>query len=422
MKQRSSFLLLLAVLAFTGCQTKTSEKKTVLAIPVYGQSLALGEEAIRITDFDTLATATNHMVLTENLDEKFGYLSETPFKQWVKKVVNDRHRAFELSVYGMAEVVSAHLKEKGYGDSLLISTFPGGQGASGIGEIGKGTKAYKKFLDEIEGAYQKAQDNGWNFIVPAFCWMQGEDDIVWVKSKNYKKDLKQFQLDFNRDVKAITKQRQDVVCISYQTNCLTLSKDFNENHFNSREMGIPQGQLDLIREDSLFMGSGPTYPYSFVDDRVHIDGLSQKRLGYLTGLSVIRLLESKPSTGLLPTDFKVSGDTVLVKFNVPAPPLVLDTNAVKYAANYGFSVINSKNENILQKVILKNNVLKLYCKQSPSGAKVRYAVNGMKDKSGFKQGPRGNLRDSQGAALSATIRKNSYPLHNWAYQFDQLVK
>lgn len=28
--------------------------KTVICIPVYGQSLALGEEAIRITDFDSL--------------------------------------------------------------------------------------------------------------------------------------------------------------------------------------------------------------------------------------------------------------------------------------------------------------------------------------------------------------------------------
>ena len=422
MKQRLSLLgILFVILAFNGCKTKNPEKRTVMAIPVYGQSLALGEEAIRITDFDTLATQTKHRVLTENLDEHFGYLSDTHFKQWMKKVINDRHRAFELSVYGMAEVVAEHLEKKGYGDSLLIATFPGGQGASGIAEISKGTKAYKKFLSEIEGAYQKAQDKGWDFIVPAFCWMQGEDDIVWRKSKDYKKDLKQFQMEFNRDVKAITKQRQDVVCITYQANCLTLSEEFNEILFNSRETGVPQGQLELIAEDPLFMGSGPTYPYSFAGERVHIDGLSQKRLGYMAGLSVIRLLESKPSTGLVPSNFKVSGDTVLVKFKVPAPPLVLDTTAVKYAANYGFSVIDSNNTNILQKVILKDNVLKLYCKQSPVGAKVKYAVNGLKEKSGHKYGPRGNLRDSQGEALTATIRKKSYPLHNWCYQFDVLL-
>lgn len=422
MIKRLYFLLILTSLAFMGCQVKSPEKKTVLAIPVYGQSLALGEEAIRITDFDSLAAQTNHRVLTENLDENFGYLSDTHFKQWVKKVVNDRKRAFELSVYGMAEAVAAHLEKKGHGDSLILATFPGGQGQTGINDLSKGSKAYKKFLEEIEGAYQKAQDKGWNFVVPAFCWMQGEDDIVWQKSKNYKKDLKQFQTDLNRDVKAITKQRQDVVCITYQTNCLTLSKDFNENAFDSRETGVPQAQIELIRDDSLFMGSGPTYPYVFAREHVHIDGISQKRLGYLAGLSVIRLLEAKPSKGLIPDGFQVSGNTVLVKFDVPVPPLVLDTIAVKYAPNYGFSVIDSTNTNILEKVVLKNNELKLYCKKSPSGAKVRYAVNGTKKKSGYKYGPRGNLRDSQGDALTATINKKIYPLHNWCYQFDMPLK
>lgn len=422
MMKRLYFLLILTSLALASCHTKTPEKRKVLAIPVYGQSLALGEEAIRITDFDSLAAQTNHKVLTENLDENFGYLSDTHFKQWAKKVVNDRKRAFELSVYGMAEAVAAHLEKKGQGDSLIICTFPGGQGATGINDLSKGSKAYKKFLEEIEGAYQKAQDKGWDFVVPAFCWMQGEDDIVWQKSKNYKKDLKQFQMDLNRDVKAITKQRKDVVCITYQTNCLTLSKDFNENAFNSRETGVPQAQVELIHDDSLFMASGPTYPYSFAREHVHIDGISQKRLGYLAGLSVIRLLESKPSKGLIPDDLRVSSNTVHMKFEVPVPPLVLDTITVKYATNYGFSVIDSNNINILEKVILKNNEIQLYCKKSPHGAKVRYAVNGVKQKSGYKYGPRGNLRDSQGDALTATIHKKIYPLHNWCYQFDILAK
>ena len=33
--------------------------KTVICIPVYGQSLALGEEAVRITDFDSLKIKYN---------------------------------------------------------------------------------------------------------------------------------------------------------------------------------------------------------------------------------------------------------------------------------------------------------------------------------------------------------------------------
>lgn len=418
---RNWIIFLLGTLSIVSC-TKKTEKKTVLAIPVYGQSLALGEEAVRITDFDSLSTKYHHHILTENLDEEFGYLSDTHFKQWMKKVTHDRHRAFELSVYGMSEVVANYIEKKGSGDSLVICTFPGGQGATGIQDMSKGTHAYEKFLDEIKGAYEKAQSKGWNFVVPAFCWMQGEDDIVWRKSPDYKKDLKAFQVALNKDVKAITKQTRDVVCICYQTNCLTLSKEFDANKFNLRETGVPQGEMELIREDPLFMASGPTYPYSFVEERVHIDGLSQKRLGYLAGLSVVRLLESKPGKGLIPEKISRSGDTVIIKFNIPSPPLVFDTAAVMKTANYGFSVVDPGNTNIVKSVTLQDNLVKIYCTKSPAGSKVRYAVNGLKEKSGYKYGPKGNLRDSQGEMQTATILKKSYPLHNWCYQFDELLK
>lgn len=404
-----------------GCTKRIPEAKIVFAIPVYGQSLATGEEAIRITDFDSLSKQTNHRVLTENLDEEFGYLSDTRFKQWMKRSLRDRSRAFELSVYGMSEVVIDYFDQKGYGDSILISTFPGGQGATSITELGKGTPAYNKFLKEIERAYKRAKRNNWNFIVPAFCWMQGETDIVSGRSNNYKEDLKQFQMDFNRDVKAITKQTTDVVCIVYQTNCLTLSDNFIQNAFDSKATSIPQGQMELVRDDPLFMASGPTYPYSFVEERVHIDGVSQKRLGHLAGLSVIRLLESQQSKGLTPEEISISGDTVLVEFNVPHPPLIFDTLAVSKARNYGFSVIDSNNTNILKQVILEKNLLKLYCEKSPVGSKVRYAVNGIRGKNGYQKGPRGNLRDSQGESITATILKQVYPLHNWCYQFDILA-
>ena len=224
------------------------------------------------------------------------------------------------------------------------------------------------------------------------------------------------------DVKAITHQKKDIVCISYQTNCLTLAKDFNENNFISRETAVPQAQLELVRDDSLFSASGPTYLYSFAGERVHIDGVSQKRLGYLAGLSVIRLLESKSSKGLTPSNIAVQQNSVQIRFNIPSSPIVLDTVSILKSSNYGFSVIDSSNKNILEKVILKNDEVTLICSKSPKGSKIRYAVNGTKDKSGYKYGPRGNLRDSQGNKLTAKIKNKNYPLHNWCYQFDILAK
>jgi hypothetical protein len=422
MKPLSSWILLLAILTLACCTRSEQQKKTVLAIPVYGQSLALGEQAQRITDFDSLSWQCRHRVLTENLDEEFGYLSDTHFKQWSKKMLHDRHRAFELSVYGMSELVSKYLDSKGQGDSVVICTFAGGQGATSIVGLGRGSAPYKKFLEEIASAHEEAKTRGWDFVVPAFCWMQGENDIVWKTSSNYKRDLKAFHNALNKDVKAITKQRRNVVCITYQTNCLTLAKDYIPDEYHGKGNYVPNGQLELITDDSLFMSSGPTYPYSFIDNSAHIDGLSQKRLGYMEGLCVMRLLEAKESKGLIPRQFRRSGDTVIIKYDVPNPPMVLDTEAVARADHYGFSVINSANVNIIEKVMLLKDQVKLKCSQTPIQCKVRYAINGIRGKTGFKERARGNLRDSQGREYAARIGKKEYPLHNWSHQFDVLIK
>lgn len=416
------YIALVAAIA-SGCTSQESGKKIVLAIPVYGQSLALGEEAERITDFDTLATRYKHRIVTENLDGRFGYLSDTHLKQWIKRLLNDRRRAFELSIYGMSEMIANHVsnKENG-GEDTIICTFVGGRGATGINELGKGSSAYTKFMDELRKAHRKALRKGWDFSVPAICWMQGENDLFWNTSENYREDLKNFHTELNNDIKSITGQNNDVFCIIYQTNCLTSAENFDANQFECIETSIPQGQMELIRDDSLFLASGPTYPYTFVNDWVHIDGLSQKRLGFLAGLSAIRLLESNPSNGLVPSSIEVVADTVLLKFETVYLPLVLDTLAVEKAKNYGFSIIDSTNIDILTQVTVKGNTVKLLCSANPKGAKVRYAVNGIPKKNGHRSGPRGNLRDSQGELFSANILRRKYPLHNWCYQFDELVK
>lgn len=414
------FIAGIILLSVAGCN-KRQEKRTVLAIPVYGQSLALGEEAIRVTDFDSLNEYCDHRALTQDLDNRFGYFSEDPFKQWVKKLVRSKKRSFELSVYGMAETIVDYWRAEGK-DSLMICIFPGGQGATGIEGLGRGSKAYKKFMSEIENAFEKAQDKGWDFRVPAICWMQGEDDIVWDKARNYKAVLKRLQRDLTSDIKRITGQSQNVRLICYQPNCLTLSDGFNANVFDCREVHTPEALMELVRDDSLFMASGPTYPYSFARERVHLDGISQKRLGYLAGLSIIRLLRSENSKGLTPASLKIKGDTVLIDFDVHYPPLVIDTVQVSKVNNYGFSVVDSSGTDILQRILLKEGQVRLCCTKVPAGCKVRYAVNGVEGKNGHKNGARGNLRDSQGEQFAATIQGCSYPLHNWCYQFDILVE
>ena len=79
-------------------------------------------------------------------------------------------------------------------------------------------------------------------------------------------------------------------------------------------------------------------------------------------------------------------------------------------------------ENIISQVSIEGDTVRLKCNKSPLNSKVRYAVNGERLKSGRLHGPRGNLRDSQGETEKMTVLGTTYPVHNWAYQFDMLCK
>ena len=395
-----------------------SGHRVVLCIPVYGQSLALGEEAVRITDFDSLKVKYEGRIMTENLDYAFGYLDDYLSRQKFKKLIHYNKRAYELSIYKMAEELVTQL-----GEDTVICIFPGGTGMSKITVMNKTTEIYDKFLCELENAFNEAQERGWEFYVPAICWMQGESEIIEYAEDDYKKLVSELHYDINRDIKEITKQKNDIIFISYQSNVVTRAEHFISFNYDTPETKVPQSIVDLIREDSLFWASGPTYPYTFVNEKLHIDAIGQQHIGYLDAIAIMNIIRKKGKTyGLIPMSISSQGNDVLVRYNVPHPPLVIDTINVSKIENYGFNVISKEHKDIIKDILIEGDIVKLKCSQSPINCKVRYAVNGEKMKSGHLHGPRGNLRDSQGEEYYMDIAGNSYPIHNWSYQFDMLCE
>ena len=386
MKKGYIFFLLLAAILFLGssCVQRHDEQRVVLCIPVYGQSLALGEEAERITDFDSLAHYADGRIVTENLDHQFGYFENDELKQFAKKLVK-----YQKS-------------------DTLICTFPGGQGATAIANLSKGTKPYEKFIENIKTAFDEACDNGWTFTVPAICWMQGESDIADYPDTDYKEMLNKIREDMNADIKAITHQSTDIPFICYQANSLTRAEHFKATAYECKETYVPQTFVDLLSADSHYWASGPTYPYTCVNEKIHIDAAGQQAIGTLAAHSVLGILHGQERfQGLIPQRVKTNGLQVTVHFHVPSTPLSLDTVQVRKADNYGFSVISSHNRDIAQQIMLAGDSVTILCSEPPTNSRVRYAVNGDYMKSGNQHGPRGNLRDANG---------------NWCYQFDILCK
>ena len=413
-RMKTKILSLIAVMMVLVSCHQSNEHKTVVCIPVYGQSLALGEEAIRITDFDSLASYANGRIVTERLDHNFGYFDNNDLKQMAKRMLKYQKRSFELTVYSMAERLADHT-----GSDTLICTFPGGQGATTIDHLGKGSEPYESFIDEIKIAYEIAQERGWRFVMPALCWMQGETDVTGYPGTDYRKLFLQLVRDLNEDVRKITGQKENVEIILYQTNPLTRAGNFNATAYQCPETNIPNFFMELVRDSANFHASGPTYPYTFVREAIHIDGVGQQLHGRLAALSALDILHHRhQQRGLLPIDIECNGLEAIINFNVPCPPLVLDTIQVNKADNYGFSVITRDNRNILQHVSIEGEQVRLLCTEQPDSCRIRYAVNGEKGKSGRRNGPRGNLRDSQGNSFTHRIKGKTYPIHNWCFQFD----
>ena len=261
--------------------------------------------------------------------------------------------------------------------------------------LGKGSKTYNKFLHDIETAYQSAHKRGWDFVMPALCWMQGETDVTSYPGTDYRELLLQFVKDINQDVKQITGQLQDIEVICYQSNPVTRAKDFNPLAYDCSETIVPETQLELVRDHPIFHASGPMYPYNFVNEIIHIDGTSQKRHGVLVALAALDIIkQQKYQRGLLPIKAQYQDKEVVIDFNIPCPPLTFDTIQVTNPGHYGFSVITPDNRDIVENVILQDGRVCLLCRESPKDCRVRYAINGDKMVSGRLHGPRGNLRDS----------------------------
>ena len=398
-------------------KTTVYDHKVVVCIPVFGQSYALGEEATRITDFDSLKIKYDGRIVTEHMDYVFGYYDHSSrLKQYVKRLLHYDKKAFELSIYGMAEALVPHL-----GKDTIVCIFPGGHGMNTINALMKPAEPYEKFIEEIAYAHQKAIDRGWEFFVPAVCWMQGESDVAEYPDTDYKVEFHQMYNNLNTDIKNITHQQDDIRIICYQTSAITKGEHYELNNYNALEPRTPTAQMELIREDSMIWASGPTYPYHFVRDALHIDAIGQKSIGALASISALGIIRHQsPVVGLMPQNIEVFDNQIRILFHVPCPPLCFDTIAIRKADNYGFNVIRKDNTDIISCVSINQDTLIINCKESPIGCKIRYAINGDYLKGGCLSGPRGNLRDSQGNSKTIMISGKAYPLHNWCYQFDYL--
>ena len=198
--------------------------------------------------------------------------------------------------------------------------------------------------------------------------------------------------------------------ICYQSTTITKGLRYKANNYNATEPKTPTAQMELIRDDSLIWVSGPTYPYDFVNESLHIDAVGQQCIGKLASKSALGIIRNQNrNKGVVPMTYEVNGNDIIIGFNVPCPPLCFDTIQVKKVDNYGFSVIRWDGVDIISSIVVESNFVTICCLESPNNCKLRYGINGDFIKGGRKVGPRGNLRDSE------------KDLPNWCLLFEFII-
>ena len=394
---------IMTLVGFTACDN-CGKPKVVVCVPVYGQSLAMGEESELVTDIDGLTNKWNGRLVGEGLDDEFGYYEDRSWKKKIKRLIRYDNRRNENSAFAMGEALAGAL-----GKDTMVCVFADGRGGTAISNLIKGSSPYDALIQDIQSSYEEAKKKGMEFFVSAICWMQGESDMFDYTRVDYRKMLAHFAIDVNKDIKRITRQRRDVKIVGYQSCCLNKCYNFNPTDYYCYEISIPQVQMQLIRENSTFIAGTPVYFMDFVNDRLHLNGKSQTVLGRYNAADVLDIVRQGDSNrGLYPVNVKSKRNTAIIEFNNSGGKLVFDTINVNKVRNYGFRVITPDNRDIAQRVGIVNDNIVIECSDNTKACKVRYGANGEKNKSGRRFGARGNL-----------VRRNSSMVPEWCYMFDE---
>lgn len=295
----------------------------------------------------------------------------------------------------------------------ILGTTPG-YGSRTLVQLAKGTDYYNRLIAQVGQANTIASALGKKLVVQAFSWAQG--DLGTGATGTYAQNLEQLRLDIDTDVKAITGQTQDVKCITWQSFLYTANK---AREFYDKYVGASETYTNIIC-------SGATYHLDNVaSGNLHFTSESQDWLGAYFGIAYKRtIIDGEKFVPLKPVSATHSGNVLWVRFNVPQKPLVIDTDRVSLADNYGFNLYASDDteKSITSVSIISPDTIKIVC--GSAIATTDYLTYAQNAGSTYNRetGNRGNLRDSQGDYITYLSGVNStLAMHNWCVVFNKTI-
>ena len=334
-----------------------------------GQSLAAGEQSLPII-------STNESIYG-NLMFKIGthtwnnsYFPDQPelrndsLFEFVKLKAVKRFEEGETIANG----VSDHFT-KGLNSEYKLLFSYSGQGGRYLRELdkihddAKDTRAgsrqskggyYKTSVNDILRAKNLSEQKNLSYRVLAITWMQGEANGQltlnrWDKSlnreeflNNYSNDLIQLKNDLQNDISEIVGQKSTTPFFTYQTGSIAgvaqsiAAKKDNDIYLVGPTYMLPNAEnSNFLYNDMVRHGDG-----------IHLTADGERWLGEQFGKVIKRVLIDDEDWKPLQPNNAILLDSLTVKltFDVPKPPLVIDSLFLpKQGENYGFRINNTDN-------------------------------------------------------------------------------
>lgn len=314
---------------------------------------------------------------------------------------------------GLANLITKMALDMNQQHVVLMSVH----GVSGYSydQLKKGTPPYANGMAQATAGHQAAAALGKNHVVRAVTVVHGETDDLNLNA-NYQANIRQWQADYENDVKAITGQSEPVPMIHSQ-----LSSFAKENLTSA----VAMAQLaEHVASNGKTVLIGPKYQLEYATDGQHLTDDAYRRMGeeYAKVYKKI-VLEGQHWDPLRPDTVTRSGNVITAKFIVPVPPIQLDTNTISNPGAFGFEFYEDGETppQITNVSVTGSDTVQITLATAPNGSNQRlryaYTAQGVGAYAGPLNGPRGNLRDSD----PTESRYGGNPLWNWCVHFDQAI-
>lgn len=280
---------------------------------------------------------------------------------------------------------------------------------------------FDQALMEVSSAKSLAATLGKSYVVRGVFVIHGESDHYSYTAgvqefplpssdgksilKDYADALIEWQKDYESSVKLITGQTEPIPLFVSQIS------GWND----ARTSALANMQLDAhIRSDGKVILAGPSYALQMnQQDCLHYTALGEGQLGEMFARAYSQtIFEGVSWSPVYPKSAVRTGRTITIKFHVPTPPLVIDTQKVAFAANFGFE---SSAGPIQSVEIASPTEVKIVLTTEPVGkSRLSYAQNQpVPGCAATPNGARGNIRDSNS---SASVK--GFDQSNWSAHFD----